>query len=172
MKLAEDELQEHRAMLWRSLDTEVYRVQHPDVFFQCPQLTNIWGDPRIGKGTKIGAFCEIGDDVQIGDNCTISAYAFICPGTRIFNEVWIGPRVTFTNDKYPPSTHLRGSTVHFGTVIGACATILPGLDLGIHSFVAASSVVAESIWAYDKVMGNPARVYGSARAPRAKYPKK
>ena len=62
---------------------------------------NIWGKPKIGKGTKIAAFVEIGRDVIIGEDCKIEAFAFLPPGTRIGDRVFIGPHVCMTNDKHP-----------------------------------------------------------------------
>ncbi len=61
----------------------------------------LWGDHEIGEDCVIGKFVEIGDGVRIGDRCKIEAFAFIPPGVVIEDEVFIGPHVCFTNDKYP-----------------------------------------------------------------------
>ena len=158
VQMAKDELNEHRAMLWRAIETEVYATAHPNVKFQCPQLTNIWGNPEIGDGTKIGAYTEIGNDVVVGRDCTIGAYTFIPPGTRIGDNVWIGPRVTFTNDKYPPSDPpiWRGIVVASNAVIGAGVTLLPGIVLDVRSRVGAGAVVTTNVLKDITVVGNPA----------------
>ena len=67
-------------------------------------------DSTIGKGTKIAEFVEIGGAI-IGEGCSIQAFVYICPGTIIGNDVFVGPRVTFTNDKYPPSKGEYWATV-------------------------------------------------------------
>ena len=142
---------------------------YPKVVFKNPEMTNVWGNPKIGAGTQVGAYVEIGDDVEIGRDCVIGAYAFICPKTRIRDSVWIGPRVTFTNDKYPPSKDIRGTTIHYAAVIGANATILPGLTIQMHAFVGAGSVVTRSVWAYENVRGNPAKTYTNVVQSQNKY---
>ena len=47
-----------------------------------------------------------------------------------------------------------------GATIGANATILPGLELGAWSMVAAGAVVTRSVSPHELVMGNPARRAG------------
>lgn len=64
----------------------------------------LWGDHEIGEDCIIGKFVEIDDGVRIGDRCKIEAFAFIPPGVVIEDEVFIGPHVCFTNDKYPKAT--------------------------------------------------------------------
>ena len=90
-------------------------------------LQNIWGTPDIGEGTKIAAFVEIGRGVKIGKNCKIQAFSFIPPGVEIEDNVFIGPHVCFTNDKYPPSKNWEKTIIKSGARIGANSTILPGI---------------------------------------------
>jgi len=103
----------------------------------------------------------IGPNVEIGENCKIQPYAFIPDGVKVGNNVFIGPHVTFTNDKYPPSRGAWKSgpptIVEDGAVIGANATILPGITLGKGCMVGAGAVVTKSVKSGDIVAGNPAR---------------
>ena len=62
---------------------------------------NIYGNPIIGKNTKIGAFVEIQGDVSIGDFCAIQSHSFICDGVTIGDNVFIGHGVMFINDLKP-----------------------------------------------------------------------
>ncbi len=125
--------------------------------FKCPEMTNSWGSPRLGKGTQVGAFVEIGHGVEIGKRCTIGAYVFIPPGVVIRDDVWIGPRVTFTNDKYPPSTELGHILLLDRVVIGAGVVILPKVVIGVNTMVGAGAVVTKHIWGGTFVR-NPARL--------------
>ncbi len=77
--------------------------------------------PKIGENTNIWQFCVVLPNAEIGDNCNICASSFIennvkignnvtvkCgvylwEGVEIEDDVFIGPNVTFTNDKYPRS---------------------------------------------------------------------
>lgn len=108
---------------------------------------NLYGC-TIMDGTKVGAYTEIGSGVLVGRNCKIGAYVFIPPGVVVEDDVFIGPRVTFTNDKYPKATgdwvclHTR---VGKGASIGAGCVILPGLTIGEGAMVGAGSVVTKDV---------------------------
>ncbi len=120
-------------------------------------LVNLY-DCEIGEGTKIGAFVEIGKGVVIGKNCKIQTGAFIPEGVTIGDNVFIGPNVTFCNTKYPMTGEgYLPTMVMYGAVIGANATILPGLVIAIDSIVGAGSVVTKHVKIGTTVMGNPAK---------------
>jgi len=100
-----------------------------------------------------------GDSVKIGENCKIQPFAFIPDGVTLEDNVFIGPSVVFTNDKQPPSNGKKweSTLVKDGAVIGANATILPGLIIGKGAKVGAGSVVTKDIPDGQVWAGNPAR---------------
>jgi UDP-2-acetamido-3-amino-2,3-dideoxy-glucuronate N-acetyltransferase len=114
---------------------------------------------EIGKNTKIASFVEIGGS-KVGDNCSIQAFVYIPPGVTIGNNVFIGPRVTFTNDLYPPSggKHWKNTVVKDGASIGAGSVILAGVEIGENSLIGAGSVVTKSIPPNSVAYGNPCKV--------------
>lgn len=118
----------------------------------------IFGDVQIGDNCKIHAPVWIAD-VVIGSNCKIQAFAFIPKGVTIGNNVFIGPHVCFTNDKHPPSQGMEWSetVVEDGVIIGANATILPGITLGKECIIGAGAVVTKSVPPNEIWVGNPAR---------------
>ena len=81
---------------------------------------------NIGKGTKIWQFCVVLDGAKIGTNCNICSHCFIendvligdnvtvkggvklWDSITIEDNVFIGPNVTFTNDKLPRSKQYPG----------------------------------------------------------------
>jgi len=130
---------------------------HPSVKIWHPELVNLYGC-KIGEGTKIGAFVEIGKGVEIGRDCKIEAYAFLPEGIVIGNNVFIGPHVTFTNTKHPmgDGCYLKTVIENFA-IIGANATILPGVLVGANATVGAGSVVTKNVEIGITVVGNPAR---------------
>lgn len=82
-------------------------------------------------------------------------------GLRIDDDVFIGPNVTFTNDKFPCSKadfELLFTRVARGATIGANATILPGLTIGEKAMVGAGSVVTKDVPPGAVVAGSPAKV--------------
>lgn len=116
-------------------------------------------DATIGDDCTIHAPVWIGNDVIIGNRCRIQAFAFIPDGVRIGNDCFIGPGVTFTNDKYPPSpkSQWQGTWVGDRVSIGANATILPDVVIASNAVVGAGSVVTKDVLAGTIVKGNPAR---------------
>ncbi|GAB2912872.1 hypothetical protein GCM10027278_37000 [Paralcaligenes ginsengisoli] len=93
---------------------------------------------------------------------TVKSGVFLWDGTRIEDDVFLGPNATFTNDPMPKSkvypASFSGVTVRRGASIGANATILPGITIGEYAMVGAGSVVTKDVEAYTIVVGNPAKV--------------
>lgn len=130
--------------------------------------TRIWQFTVVLKGAVIGeevnicAQCFIENDVIVGNRVTIKNGVQIWDGIELEDDVFIGPNVTFTNDKYPrskiyPEAFLK-TVVKQGASIGAGAVIVPGITIGAGALVAAGSVVTKSVPEKMLVMGNPARV--------------
>lgn len=69
--------------------------------------TRVWQYSVILPGAVIGDECNIcahtliENDVVIGDRVTIKSGVYIWDGVVIEDDVFIGPCVTFTNDKIP-----------------------------------------------------------------------
>lgn len=143
----------------------------------------------VGKNTAIWAFCHVLGGSFIGENCNIADHCFIENGVRIGNnvtikctnvlyegvtiedDVFIGPSVTFTNDKWPRSSRgqhpiqrysdkshwLETTTIKRGASLGASCVILPGLVVGEYAMVAAGALVTRDVAAHALVLGSPAR---------------
>lgn len=125
-----------------------------------PELVNLYGC-TIGDNCHIGSFVEICEGVIIGNNCSIQSFCFIPPNITIGNDVFLGPRVIFTNDKYPPSSKENWSQyktiVEDNVSIGAGSIILPGLVIGAGSKIGAGSVVTKDVKSFTLVYGVPAK---------------
>lgn len=126
---------------------------------------NFYGDFYIEEGTTIGSFCDIAG--SIGKNCKIQSFVFIPPGIHIEDNCFIGPRVTFTNDKYPPSRGKKWlqTVVKKGAVICAGCIILPGITIGENSFIGAGSLVCEDVPAGEMWYGSPAKFVKKYESP-------
>ncbi len=119
---------------------------------------SVFGNCKIGDGCTIHAPVWIGDDVIIGKDCKIQAFAFIPPAVRIGNDVFIGPGVIFTNDKHPPSGSWIETNVENNVRIGARAVILPGCHLRTNAIIGAGAVVTHEVLKNTIVVGNRARI--------------
>jgi UDP-2-acetamido-3-amino-2,3-dideoxy-glucuronate N-acetyltransferase len=142
---------------------------------------------KIGSNTRIWQFCVVLPNAQIGDECNICAQVLIendvvigdrvtvksgvqlWDGIRLEDDVFVGPNVTFTNDKFPRSKNYLAkhfvTTIEAGASIGGGATILPGLSIGRNAMIGSGSVVTRSIPPNAIVVGNPARIIGYVNAP-------
>jgi UDP-2-acetamido-3-amino-2,3-dideoxy-glucuronate N-acetyltransferase len=138
--------------------------------------TRVWAFAHVMRGARVGRRCNIGEGAFIesgavlGDGCTVKNGVSVWDRVTVEDHCFLGPACVFTNDRVPRShpdyatapadwlpTRLRE-----GTTIGANATIVCGVTLGVWCFVAAGAVVTRDVCAHAMVAGNPARQIGWA----------
>lgn len=132
--------------------------------------TRIWAFAHVLPGAQLGQDCNICDhvfvenDVVVGDRVTVKCGVQLWDGVRIGNDVFVGPNVTFTNDRFPRSKQYPDSflptIVEDCASIGANATILPGITVGRAAMVGAGAVVTKDVPPNAVVVGNPAAIVG------------
>lgn len=116
---------------------------------------------KIGRNCKIHSFVYIEEGVVIGNNCKIRPFVFIPTGVVIGDDVFVGPNVTFTNDKYPRAKGdwtLLKTIVKSGASIGANSVILPGVTIGYRALIGSGAVVTRTVPDYAVAAGNPAKI--------------
>lgn len=140
---------------------------------------NLYGC-EIGKNCKIDAFVYMESGVKIGDNCKIRAFTFIPEGVVIEDNVFIGPCVSFVNDKQPRATTSEGGlktkydwklehiVVKKGASIGANATIIGSVTIEENAMVGAGAVVTKDVEQNQIVVGVPARPIGDLTSTKDK----
>jgi acetyltransferase-like isoleucine patch superfamily enzyme len=126
--------------------------------FQSGHNTLIREKTRIGDRTVIGTATVIDGNTHIGNDVSLQSMVYIPTNTIIGDHVFIGPNAVLTNDRYPPSGCLKGPIIKTGAVVGANATILPGVCIGEGALVAAGSIVTRDVPDHMMAVGNPARI--------------
>lgn len=136
--------------------------------------TRIWQYVIILEHARIGSNCNvcshvlIENDVVIGNNVTIKSGVQVWDGVTIADGAFIGPNVTFVNDRTPRSKHygkpLGRTSVGKGASIGGNATLVCGITIGDYAMIGAGAVVTKDVGRYQLWYGNPAvhRGYVSA----------
>jgi len=140
--------------------------------------TKIWHQVQIRSGVHIGRECVFGRGVYvdahvvIGNRVKVQNYVSIYEGATIEDGVFVGPHVTFTNDKHPRAINPDGSLkdtsdwtishtlIREGASLGANSTIVCGINIGQWAMIGAGSVVTKDVPDYGLVVGNPARLIG------------
>lgn len=141
------------------------------------ESTRVWAFAHVMQGAQIGNHVNIGDHAFveggaiIGDRVTLKNRVCVWDGVTIEDDVFIGPCVTFTNDKNPRSPRMANvqsryasrsgwlspTVVRRGCSIGAAATIMPGIELGAYCMIGAGAVVTKNVPPYALVCGFPAK---------------
>jgi len=132
--------------------------------------TRIWHLGHVRSGSRIGADCTIGfavyvdTGVVIGDRCKIQNHVSLYKGVTLEDDVFVGPAVAFTNDRYPRASsttwEVVATSVRRGASVGANATIVCGVALGAWSMIGAGAVVTTDVPAHGLVTGSPATLRG------------
>jgi len=123
--------------------------------------TRIWQFATVIRGTILGEGCNVAhgaclDGPVFGDRCIISHNVAMGPGFQIGDDVFLGPGVVFCNDAWPStkkdgwslSVFQKGAItikVGSGSIIGANATLLPGINIGEGAVIAAGAVVTKDV---------------------------
>lgn len=135
--------------------------------------TKIWHFSHVTTGAKIGKNCVFGQNVfiaknvKIGDFCKIQNNVSLYEGTELEDYVFCGPSCVFTNVKTPRCMFPRNTSEHYtktlikkGASIGANATIVCGITLNEHCFIAAGAVVTKDVPPFAIIAGTPGKIIG------------
>ena len=151
-------------------DIFIHPSAHVDDNSSVGEGSKIWINVQIRENSKIGKNCIVSKDVyidcnvSIGDNCKIQNSVSIYNGVEISSDVFVGPNVSFTNDKVPRAFNedwiISKTLVKKGASLGANSTIVCGITIGEYAMIGAGSVVTKDVPPYALVVGNPAKELG------------
>ena len=135
------------------------------------ERTKIWHFSHVCSGALVGASCVLGQNVYVGPGVSIGAGSkiqnnvSIYEGIKLGESVFCGPSVVFTNVINPRAAisrqeEYRSTDIQAGATLGANATILCGITIGTHAFIAAGAVVTRDVSPFALMKGVPARQVG------------
>jgi UDP-2-acetamido-3-amino-2,3-dideoxy-glucuronate N-acetyltransferase len=134
--------------------------------------TRIWAYAHILPGAKVGANCNLGENVFVENKVSIGAHCTIKNGVSLWDfvtledGVFVGPNAVFTNDLRPRAFIRRNSDAFLptrvmrGASIGANVTIICGATIGPYALIGAGTVVVGDVPPHALVVGNPGKVIG------------
>jgi acetyltransferase-like isoleucine patch superfamily enzyme len=154
-------LYQHRgrgSKIYRSvrMDTPPYRRfslgDHSIVESFCC-INNAVGDVIIGDYTRIGLHETIIGPVTIGNNCCTGQGTIITALIHNFDD---------TNKRInEQGVSVKPIVIEDDVMIGANASIMPGVRIGTHCIVAAGAVVTKDVPPHSLVAGVPAKIIKS-----------
>jgi UDP-2-acetamido-3-amino-2,3-dideoxy-glucuronate N-acetyltransferase len=120
---------------------------------------------KIGSNVNICSHCFIENDVTIGNNVTVKNGIYLFDGITLEDNVFIGPNVTFTNDKNPRSKFYLSAfpktRIKQGASVGGGAIILPGVTIGENAMIGAGAIVTKDVPPNAVVYGIAAKIHST-----------
>lgn len=152
---------------WQRTNELLFRINHTLPFTEeyTDLLKELFGQ-NLGENSSIApplsgaciSSMKIGKNVIINSNLLAMARG----GITIEDNVMIAANVQLLSNNHDPYDlwilTSKPILIKEFAWIGAGATILPGISIGRHSIVGASSVVTKDVPDYAVVVGNPAKI--------------
>lgn len=174
LDICEKSLQKEGQLITVQPPPQLYFAHHTAVIDEPCKIgkgTHIWHFSHVMSGANIGESCTIGQNVlvasgvKIGKNVKIQNNVSLYTGVMLEDDVFCGPSVVFTNVINPRSHIIRKkeyqrTLVERGATLGANSTIVCGVTIGEHAFIAAGAVVTHDVPDYALIMGVPGRQVG------------
>lgn len=128
---------------------------------------SIWHHCHVRQDSFLGDDVSLGKGVFIDQGVTIGAGSRIQNGVNVYNGViikewvFVGPNVTFTNDKYPRAGSkkwkLSETYLMPGCSIGAGSVLSSEITIGSFALVGAGSVLMTDVLPFHLTYGLPAK---------------
>ena len=146
----------------------IHESAYVDAPCEIGEGTKVWHFAHVQRGARIGRRCVLGqnvniaENVEVGDGVKIQNNVAVYTGVVVEDDVFLGPSCVLTNVSNPRSAVNRHAIyepirLRRGCTVGANATVVPGVTIGRHAFVAAGAVVTRDVADYALVAGTPAR---------------
>lgn len=131
--------------------------------FQTGHQVTIREKASIGNHVSVGTLSDIQGNCKIGNYVRLHSNVHIGQLSEIDDYVWIFPYVVLTNDPTPPSENFVGVHVKSFAIVATSAIIMPGIEIGQDSLVAAGAIITKNVEPYAVVAGNPGKQKSDVR---------
>jgi len=113
---------------------------------------------QAGVGLQLGTLSDVQGHCTLGDHVKTHSNVHICQAAVVEDFVRIYPYVVLTNDPHPPSDEFRkGPVVRRFAVIATHACVMPEVEVGEDSLIAAAALVTTDVPPRTVVGGVPAK---------------
>lgn len=144
-------------------------------------FTSVWHFSHVESRAVVGENCNLGQNVYVGNNAIVGNACRLGNSVSIFSHVELGdfvfcaPFMVFTHISFPRAAIsrreiFRKTIVKAGASLGANSTVVPGVTIGMGTFLAAGSTLTKDSRDWALMLGTPARQIGWASAYGEKIP--
>lgn len=137
--------------------------------FQTGHQVTIREKTKIGNNVSVGTLSDIQGNCTIGNYVRMHSNVHIGQLSRVDSFTWIYPYVVLTNDPTPPSDRFVGVHVKPFAVVATGSLIMPGIEIGQDSLVAAGTIVTKNVADYAVVAGNPGKQISDVRKIKSHF---
>lgn len=128
-------------------------------------FTHVMAHSIIGNHCLIGRNVSIASGVLVGDSVRVMNNAQLNSGVILENQVYCGPCVVFTENRYVRAqpnniSRISPTLVRQGAQLGPNTTVASGSTIGRYAFIEAGTIVDRNIPDFAVVYGNPLRFAG------------
>ncbi|MGB3457325.1 MAG: acyltransferase [Litorimonas sp.] len=128
-------------------------------------FAHVCAGATVGEGVSLGQGVFVGNRVVIGDRCKVQNNVSVYDNVTLEDGVFCGPSMVFTNVYNPRAlierkNEYRDTLVRRGATLGANCTVVCGITIGAHAFVAAGAVVTKDVPDFALIVGVPGRQIG------------
>lgn len=145
------------------------------------EFTSIWHFCHVEARAVIGENCNLGQNVYVGNEAVVGNGCRLGNSVSIFSHVelddfvFCAPFMVFTHIPFPRAAVNRRSTFHktivkTGASLGANSTVVPGITIGMGTFLAAGATLTKDSMDWSLMVGSPARRVGWVSAYGEKIP--
>lgn len=134
-------------------------------------FSSVWHFSHLEPGAVVGENCNLGQNTYVGNRAVVGNGCRLGNSVSVFSHVelqdfvFCAPFMVFTHIAFPRAAVSRReifarTLVKSGATLGANSTVVPGIDVGSGTFLAAGAIRTKSSKNWSLMIGAPARQVG------------